>query len=155
MRAYYNVLDKLKEILEADPDVNTVTRGTIDEVAIKKITLYSLAHIMINSLSVNRGVVTFNISVIVMDIVNHVKEASDKLDETGFRGVDNEDDVLNTTSAIVVRLIEKLRRGDPHNDGYALNGNPSAEPFTDRFKDNVAGWVVTFNIDTAHNIKLC
>lgn len=155
MRAYYNILNILREILIGEESINEVTKGSLDDVDLNKKTMYGLGHILINSFVPVNGIVRFNVSVIVMDIVDQTKAATDKMDETAFRGIDNESDVLNTMSAVIMRVIEQLRRGDYNADGYALNSVTSIEPFTERFEDNVAGWVGTFNVDVAHNMEVC
>ena len=100
MRAYYNVLNKLKTILSADVDVNTVTEGMIDEVSLRKKTIYSLAHIIINSAVPIGNVMRFNVSVIVMDVVDITKEETTDL----FKGNDNEQDVFNTTLSVLTKM---------------------------------------------------
>lgn len=156
MITYYDILDKLKTILISDNDVNTVTRGSLDDVALNKYTSYPLSHIIVNNVDlVSNGIHRYNISVIAMDIVDLTKSANANLEDIAFRGIDNEDDVLNTQLAVLTRLAEVLRKGDAYLDGYYLNGDPSCEPFTERFQDNVAGWVLTFNLDVYHDMTIC
>lgn len=151
MTAYYGVLDTLKTILDADVSVNTVTKGALDDVALNKSTIYSLAHVMVNGFTPQGAATRFNISVICMDVVDISKEPITDI----FRGNDNEDDVLNTQSAVVTRMLDQLRRGDIQDDGYHLVSVNSIEPFTDRFEDKVAGWVATFDIDVYNDMTIC
>jgi hypothetical protein len=151
MTNVYDILEKIKDLLIADVDVNTVTTGDIADVALGKSTMYSLSHIMLNNVTDGGNSLIFNVSVIAMDVVDITKESiTDK-----FLKNDNEQDVLNTQLAVLVRMIEQLRRGDIRDLGYHLSGAPTYEPFRDRFEDKVAGWVATFNVETIKGMTIC
>ena len=154
MTSYYDLLDELNTLYIADENVKQVSKGSLDDIADNKQTMYSLAHILVNSATTVNSVVQFNMTVFVMDVVNISKaEVTDK-----FKGNDNEDDVLNTTLATQVRVLEQLRRGDVTVDSEVrLLGNPTLEPFTDRFQyaGNVAGWAATFDLEITHSMTRC
>jgi hypothetical protein len=149
-RAYYLVLDKIKDQLLADPNVNKVTRGEIADIDLDKQTMYPLSHILINNTSFSDNIITFNISVISMDIVDSSKERASDL----FDGNDNEADVLNSQLLVQNRLYQELKRGTIYTDQYQIVGDPSCEPFTDRFANKVAGWAMTMDVITKNNVKL-
>jgi hypothetical protein len=86
-----------------------------------------------------------------MDIVDVSKEETVDL----FRGNDNEQDVLNTQLAVLNKLMQQLRKGNLHFDGYHLEGSVSIEPFRDRFENQVAGLVATFSLVAMNNIDAC
>ena len=46
MKGFYNVTDKLKDTLLAEPFVNTVTFGSLDDVDLNKQTIFPLSHII-------------------------------------------------------------------------------------------------------------
>ena len=151
MTALYDILNKLKELNEAEEGINTVTTGTISEVDLEKRTMYSLAHIIVNNATLINSQVRFNISIIWMDIVDISKEEpTDK-----FRGNDNLHDVLNTLLATGTRVMNILKSGDPIENGYELVGSPTFEPFQDRFEDAVAGWTCTFEVDVPNTMTIC
>ena len=52
-------------------------------------------------------------------------------------------------------MIQKLRMGNLYTDQYQLNGDPSAEPFYDRFENELAGFSATMNISIANDINIC
>ena len=145
MQGYYNIVKTIREQLELDVFVNTVTNGSIDEVDLDKQTIYPLSHLMVTSANYNERVWEFSLSVICMDIVD-VK----KVDEP-----DNEDDVLNTQLAVINRLLEVLSRGSLYSDKYQLSGSPTVEPFTDRFENKVAGWTVSLNVLVQNDMTIC
>ena len=151
MQGYYNVTTAIKNQLQLDAFVNTVTLGDIFKVDLNKQTIFPLSHIMVNNATYLNNIWQFNLSVICMDVVDVSKEETTDL----FLGNDNEQDVLNTQLAVVNRLIEVLRRGDMYSDYYQLSGSPNCEPFVDRFENKVAGWTVTFDVQVKNEMTIC
>lgn len=159
--SFYQITEIIKTQLLEDPNVNTVSFGNIQDVDLSKQTMFPLSHIIVNSASFLNNVVSFNISVISMDIVNVSKEATTNI----FRGNNNEQDILNTQLEVQNRLIQELRKGDLYSKSiaevgagyvnYQVQGDPNTEPFSDRFENEVAGWAVTFDIITNNNISVC
>ena len=151
MQAYYNILETIKDSLQSDINVNTVTTGDIFDVDLAKQTIFPLSHLMVNSATKTSNVYTFNMSVMLMDIVDiSNEETTDK-----FRGNDNEQDVLNTQLAVGARLVELLERGSLRDANYDLNGSPTFEPFTERFENYLAGWSLNFQIDIPNDMTIC
>ena len=72
-----------------------------------------------------------------------------------FRGNNNEQDVFNTQLAVANRLLELLLRGDLYVNKYQLDGDPTLEPFVDRFENKLAGWTVTFNVLIPNDMTIC
>jgi hypothetical protein len=151
MTGFYNVTDKIKDTLSAEPFVNTVTYGSLDDVDLNKQTIFPLSHIIVNNCNVANNTLTFNISVLAMDVVDESKEET----EDDFVGNDNEQDVLNTQLAILNRLISILQRGDVYTDKYQVIGAVGCEPFVDRFENKLAGWVATFDVVVENDMTIC
>tara|TARA_R100001443_G_scaffold63481_1_gene73276 strand:- start:254 stop:709 length:456 start_codon:yes stop_codon:yes gene_type:complete len=148
---YYEILTKLQTELNNDPLINTVSEGDIFSVDLSKQTIFPLCHIMVNSATFVDNVIQYNISIMAMDIVDVSK------DETtdNFRGNDNEQDILNTQISVLNRLYEKLRRGNLYDDNYQVEGSPNVEPFIDRFENKLAGWTMSFNMNTPNTMTVC
>ena len=151
IQSFYDLTTKIKDILQADENVNTVTFGDITEVDLNKQTIFPLSHIMINNVTDNGQTLSYNISVMAMDLVDTSKDATTNI----FVGNDNRQDVLNTQLSVLNRLHQKLRKGTPPQDGYHLEGTASLEAFYDRFENELAGWVSTFTVVTMNNIDIC
>ena len=149
MQAYYNVLTTLKAQLEADEFVNTVTQGDIFDVDLNKQTLFPLSHITVNDTRKKKNVLEFSVTLLCMDIVDKSKDETTDI----FRGNDNEQDVLNTQLAVGLRLMEVLERGDFKQ--FQMRGEPSFEPFTERFENYMAGWAVTFTVVVPNTMLSC
>ena len=151
MKGFYNLTDTLKDALEEDVFVNTVSYGDIFKVDLKKQTIFPLSHFIVNNGTYVGNIWTFNVSLICMDVVDYSKDD----EQNDFVGNDNEQDVLNTQLAVINRLLERLRRGDLRDNLYQLNGSPSVEAFTDRFDNLLAGWTVTFDVDIVNDMTIC
>ena len=151
MKGFYNVTDKLKDALIAEPFVNTVTFGSIDDVDLNKQTIFPLSHITVNNTIVGTKTLTFNISILSMDIVDISKDEVTDV----FVGNDNEQDVLNTQLALQTRVINTLQRGDLYTDLYQIQGDVTCEPFVDRFENKLAGWAATFDVVVQNDMTIC
>lgn len=151
MKGFYKVTEELKDALIAEPFVNTVTFGSIDDVDLNKQTIYPLSHITVNNTIVGTKTLTFNISILSMDIVDISKDEVTDV----FKGNDNEQDVLNTQLALQTRVINKLQRGDLYTDLYQVEGSVTCEPFVDRFENKLAGWAATFDVVIQNDMTIC
>lgn len=151
MKGFYNVTEKIKDTLIAEPFVNTVSFGSIDDIDLNKSTIFPLSHVIVNNTTVGSNTLTFNISVLAMDIVDISKEEVTDL----FKGNDNEQDVLNTQLAVLNRLIVILKRGDLYSEKYQVEGDVTCEPFVDRFENKLAGWVATIDVVVQNDMTIC
>lgn len=155
-QAFYNTLDKIKNQLLADPNVNTVTTGDLTEVDLDKISIFPLSHIIVNNAQLQGNTILFNVSILAMDVVWQTKQTTPEGDiDSTFAGHDNEQDVLNSQLAVLNKLNEVLRRGQLFTDQFQLEGVPSCEPFYDRFENKLAGWTLTVNIIVTNDIDIC
>ena len=151
MKGFYQVTDKLKTLLNAEPFVNTVTYGSIDDVDLDKQSIFPLSHIIVNNAVVGTKTTTFSISVLAMDIVDI---SNDEVTDS-FVGNDNEQDVLNTQLALLTRVINELQRGDSYTDKYQVEADVTCEPFIDRFENKLAGWTATFSVMVVNDMTVC
>ena len=151
MKGFYNVTEQLKTALAAEPFVNTVTFGSLDDVDLNKQTIFPLSHIIVNNTTVGTKTLTFNISILSMDIVDISKAATTDI----FVGNDNEQDVLNTQLGLLTRIINILQRGDLYTNLYQIEGDVNCEPFVDRFENKLAGWSATFDVVVQNDMTIC
>jgi uncharacterized protein YuzB (UPF0349 family) len=152
---FYNITEKIREQLQQDEFVNTVTYGDLFQVDLAKQTIFPLSHFQVVTATMQENVWNFQISLLVMDIVDKPKEYRESDDKAIFRGNNNEQDVWNTQLAVANRLLELLYRGDLYVDKFQLDGNPICEPFTDRFENELAGWEVSFNVLIPNDMTIC
>lgn len=138
----YNLIQTIKDALKAEPFCNTVTEGDIFEVDLNKRTIFPLTHIMVNSSTHQGNVISFNVTMLCMDVINQKEK-------------DNKVDIWNTQHLLATRVLDLLNRGDLRDGTYELSGNPTYDPFTERFENDLAGWAVTFDIVVKNDMTIC
>ena len=151
IRGFYLLTETIKDQLLGDVNVNTVTTGDIYDIDLAKQSIFPLSHIIINNVTTQEQVLTFNISILAMDIVDESKEATTDI----FRGNNNEQDILNTQLAVLNKLVMVLRKGTLYSDQHQLDGDATLEPFYERFDNRLAGWSATFNVFVKNDIDIC
>lgn len=150
-RGFYLVLDKIKDELLLNNSVNTVTTGDLFDIDLNKQNMFPLTHIIINSVSMQEQVLNFQLSILAMDIVDTSKTKTADV----LIGNDNEQDILNTQLTVINKLIGVLRQGSLHRDRFQLSGDPTCEPFYDRFENELAGWSCDITIQIPNDQYLC
>ena len=152
MKSFYNIIDKIKTVVNAEPFNSTVTFGDISDIDLKKQSIFPLAHIMVNNATINDNYITFNVTLFVMDLVEVSKEADTSL----FLGNDNTQDVLNTQLQVVNLLQQEMRRGDTFSENFQITTSVIANPIIDSYENELAGWGVTIDIEVPTNeLSLC
>ena len=151
MSTFYEITQAIKNQLQEDAFVNTVTTGDIFKVDLNKQTIFPLSHIIVNSVSYQGNVLNYNISILSMDIVDESKQETTDI----FIGNDNEQDVLNTQLAVANRFLEVLNRGSLGEDYELVNNTASIEFFTERFENKIAGVTYTFDIAIQNSMTKC
>lgn len=141
---FYDVVDKITELLKSSEHCNTVSYGDITKVDTNKTSIYPLAHFVINSAQLKDQTMVFNISIACMDLIDQVNQ-----------GTNNEQDIFNTQMTVLSRTLMLLKRVNLRNEGYQLVGEPTLEQFNHRFEDDVAGWDATFNVEVVQDLEIC
>jgi hypothetical protein len=150
MNGFYKILEVIKDQLELDDFVNTVTQGDIFDVDLSKQSIFPLSHIIVNTVTKEKNVLRYSISVLCMDIVDKSKAETTDI----FIGNDNEQDVLNTQLAVALRVVEVFERGE-NTYRWVLDGNPTFEPFTERFENYLSGWALSFDLLLPNDMTKC
>ena len=173
MNSFYRIIDKIKQAASSEPFNNAVTFGDIADIDLRKQGMFPLAHITINSATITDNLVQQNMTIFFMDLV----EVNNAADESFFLGNDNRQDILNTQLALATRVRSEERRvgkecrshnftqmnlysiikdkEDLYREEFELLGDASCEPFTERFENMLAGWAVTFTINTKTDMTIC
>ncbi|QLG46047.1 hypothetical protein [Costertonia aggregata] len=149
MRNYYEVLRLLKQKLEADPLVNTVTQGDITEIDLNKKNIYPLAHIQTGTAIIGLSTITFNMTLFALDVRDFSNEpVTDK-----FNGNDNEIDNLNSMLAVCNRFFKSIVKLE---DDFTITDNPNCEPLYEQQENLLDGWAMTFEIEIPNTeISVC
>ena len=151
MIGFYTAIDKLKTHFDNDALVNSVSEGDIFQVDLAKQTIFPLVHIMVNSCTFEVNVSRFNISLIAMDLVDISKNENTNV----YLGNDNTQDALNSTLAILNRAYDIMLHGSLAYDLFQIDGNPTCEPFTERFENLLSGWTMTFDVLVPNEMTIC
>jgi hypothetical protein len=151
IRGYYLVVDAIKNELLSNPNIATCTFGDITDIDLDKQSIFPLAHIIIDNVVNAEKSLQFSFTVLTMEQLNSSKVYVEDL----FEGNTNVHNILNTQLAVSNRLISRLRSGELYEDGYQLIGNPTCEPFFDRFENVLAGWSTSFVVEIFNDIYNC
>jgi hypothetical protein len=149
--SYYYIVDRLKTYLRDTGFINTVTVGDLSWIDNAKQTIFPLSHIIVNNATPSEQSLSFNISILFMDIVDSSKSSTTDI----FEGNDNTHDVLNTQLGLANKTFMDLVRGELYNDLVQINGTPNCEPFVDRFENSIAGWTLTFDVIIPNDMIIC
>ena len=149
-KTYGNVIDTLKCLGEQHLQIKTTTTGDIWDIDLEKNTMFPLYHINPTSVDFNLQTKSFNFQLFVMDIV----------DADG----DNEQIVLSDTLQIISDIIGLLKHGEILYQYAAVSGEESrywigddmtCEPFTERFDNQVSGWVCDISVEIESQLNSC
>ena len=151
MNSFYRVIDSIKDAVSAEPFNHQVTFGDIADIDLQKQSLFPLCHIMINNATITENIVQQNITIFLMDLV----DVSNSEDTSLFLGNDNRQDILNTQLALGTRIMRVLQKADIYRQEFEIEGDASCEPFTERFENMLAGWAITFTINTYTDMTYC
>ena len=142
MNHYTELLYYLKDLLQKDALVNTVTQGDFNKVALNKMDIYTLAHIVIGDPFFTNGqTVGFNLEVAVIDAVDYNPEIT----EDKFFQNNNEVDVFNETLAVLNRFWTSINQ-DFEEKGIRAPDNSTLRQWVSD-KDSAVGYVLTFTVE--------
>lgn len=154
MTTIYDIIKEIKAFLRDNPIVNTVTFGDITQVDLNKTAIFPLSHFFLNNTVITDNTLQVSISILFLDVVDYSKNFNSN--DFGNREDDsNLIDVYNAQLQVANDLVSHLKRGDLFKDRFQLQGNPTCEPFKDRFENELAGWGVDLIIEVPNNISVC
>ena len=153
MRAVYQVLDKMKDKLRSSPNIQTVSFGDLFDIDLNKTDIFPIAHIGLRNTSIQEHKLEVGISLTLLDVVDDNRNSTVTDD---FYSNDNLQDILNTLLAEANILVSDLRRGSSYDELFEVESNISAEPFLDRFENQLAGWSLNIAVSFPNNdISIC
>ena len=150
VESIYNVISVLKTELESNPFCNNVTLGTLTEVDLSKMTIFPMAHIVLERAIHNDNTLTFQLTIYNLDIVDISKESSESI-------YGNDDMVYIWTNQLYVinRLISRLKETTLYGDGFEILDNPNSDFINKELENMLAGVQTTLNIVVPNNISKC
>ena len=158
-KTYQNVIDVIAELGDKHQQISTVTTGDIYDIDLEKNTKYPLMHINPTSVQANESSLRFNFQIFIMDLV------SIKDDWTTSTAVNktNEKEVLSDCLSNSVDIIGMLRHSKYQSQAmddinvpiYFSSVGETLEPFTERFDNDVTGWVFSISVDAENDFQTC
>lgn len=158
VQALYRILDSISTEMNENPFCNKVTRGKLDEVDLAKMTIFPMAHIVLDSVTNNVGSLTFNLTIYNLDIVDISKESDD--DQNGnpksyLYGNDNLIYIYTNQLYVINRLLSRLRDSNYFDAGWQLEGSPESQFIDKEMENMLAGYMTSISISVPNDISKC
>lgn len=151
VESLYRVIDSLKNELNTNPFCNSVTLGELTELDLAKNTIFPLANIILNNVIHNDNSLTFDITIVNVDIV----EISKELPTNMIYNNDNLNYIWSSQLYVINRLIGRLKQGTIYDNSWQLDGSPSSEFINKQFENMLAGFSTTLQITVPNDIDKC
>lgn len=148
---FYDVTTKIREQLQNDPQINTVSFGNFFDLDLNKQTIYALANVSVSNIQLLGQINRYTFSIVLCDIV----DVSNSSDIDPFVGNNNLLDIINTQVIVGNTLVDQLRRGDLYQEKYQLAADPTLQPFYERFDNVLAGVAFDLSVDIKNNTSIC
>ncbi len=148
MKSLFALTDAIKNELDNNVLLNSVTYGDVDEIELLKSNRYPLAHVGISTGTISDSTSDINLSIIFIQQVDDIKEQEDSFN-------DSELYAQNNMLSAATRLVQVLKRGDLYQQGFQLEDDATVEFFGDRFTDRVAGVTVDMTVTIKNQASIC
>ena len=148
MNSLFALTDAIKNELDSNVLLNSVSYGDVDEIELLKTNKYPLAHVGISTGTISDSTSTIEMSVIFIQQVDDVKAQEDSFN-------DSELYAQNNMLAAATRLVQVLKRGDLYAQGFQLEDDATVDFFGDRFTDKVAGVTVDMTVTIKNSVSVC
>jgi hypothetical protein len=157
MQTYYSFTQFFANVCNAHPNITTFDMSDIRTIDTEKQTLFPYANLIVNNVAIDSGVMTYNVTLMVMDRVVEVEDVSvgnfNTIDKD-YRGYSNVADVWNTSLMTINDITSYIYR-NPDAYQYNVVGSSLATPFEERFQNLLAGWAIDMNISVGNENPMC
>ena len=155
MISFRNVVGYLETIADKHYEIESFHSGMMDEVDINKLgaTDYVILYAEPGSAVINQGVLTYNFTIFVMDMIND--EVGDEPNKQRLGRVDGYSETLNILQDVVAEFKHSLTTQSWVDNEVVLQLPITAEPFTARFNNLLTGWSASISVDVNNKNNLC
>ena len=155
MISFRNVVGYLETIVDKHYEIESFHSGMMDEVDINKLgaTDYVILYAEPGNVVINQGVLTYNFTIFVMDMIND--EVGDSPNKQRVGRVDGYSETLNILQDVVAEFKHSLTTQSWVDGEVVLQLPITAEPFTARFNNLLTGWSATISVDVNNKNNLC
>ena len=161
-KTYNNLVDTLKSLGAQHQQITTTTTGDIFDIDLSKNTLFPLMHI--NGVNVTTGpsTLTYNFQIFIMDLVSE-KSNWTQANIQSAQKLSNNQEVLSDSLQICTDIIGIFRHSqwqaqlslDINAGVYFAEGEFTIEPFSERFDNELTGWVFPLSIIVENDFQTC
>ena len=155
MITFRNVVGYLETIADKHYEINSFHSGQLDEVDLNKLgaTDYIILYAEPGTVVVDRGVLTYNFSIYVMDMIN--EEVGDDPNRQRVGRVDTYSETLNIMQDVINEFHQNLYSTSWVANDVVLSLPINAEPFTARFDNTLTGWSANLSVQVPNQNNLC
>ena len=157
MQTYYTFTNFFNSVCLSHPSIETFTVGDLANIDMAKQTLFPLSHLIVNNVNINSGIMTYNVTLLVMDrVVDIVQDSYSPFNNIvkDYKTITNIMDVHNSTLLTSNDIVSYIYR-NPQSYQYNVIGDSLTTPFEDRFDNVVAGWSTDLNIAVGNPNDMC
>ena len=156
MITFRNVVEYLETIADKHYMINSFHSGFMDEVDINKLgaTDYVILYAEPGTAVIDRGVLTYNFTIYVLDMIN--EELGDSPNKERLGRVDKLSENLQVMQDVINEFHQNLHPDLSWVDSEVVLNLPiNAEPFTARFDNLLTGWSATISMQVNNKNNLC
>tara|TARA_R100001460_G_scaffold39304_1_gene74056 strand:- start:52 stop:543 length:492 start_codon:yes stop_codon:yes gene_type:complete len=155
MITFRNVVGYLETIAEKHFQINSFHSGQLDEVDLNKLgaTDYIILYAEPGTVVVDKGVLTYNFSIYVMDMVSD--QLGDEPNNQRVSRVNTYSQTLNIIQDVINEFHQNLYSTSWVDNDVVLSLPINAEPFTARFDNTLTGWAANISVQVPNTNDLC
>lgn len=153
LNQYSDLYATLKELADANPLVNTVTKGEIDNIDLEKFNIFPLVHIHIGDAAFVDGGRLINFEVFISCLTD--RDLNKEVITDKYWQQDNEVDNHNETLAILNQMWTKIYRRWEDVKGISTDDDAPLTKITDARGNILDGWEMTFTVQVENDYALC
>ncbi len=155
MITFRNAVGFLETIADKHYMINSFHSGFMDEVDINKLgaTDYVILYAEPGTATVDKGVMTYNFTIYVLDMIND--EVGDAPNNERLGRLDTLSENLQILQDVINEFHKSLYSTSWVDDEVVLELPISCEPFTARFDNLLTGWSASISMQVNNTNNLC
>ena len=155
MITFRNVVGYLETIATKHYMLNSFHSGMMDEVDINKLGAsdYAILYAEPGQAVIDQGVLTYNFTIYVMDMIND--EVEDNANKERVGRLDTYSETLQILQDVLNEFKHSLVTASWVDGEVVLNLPVTADPFTARFNNLLTGWSANLSVQVNNTNNLC
>ena len=155
MITFRNVVGYLETIATKHYMLNSFHSGMLDEVDINKLGAsdYAILYAEPGQAVIDQGVLTYNFTIYVMDMIND--EVEDNANKERVGRLDTYSETLQILQDVLNEFKHSLVTASWVDGEVVLNLPVTADPFTARFNNLLTGWSANLSVQVNNTNNLC